>query len=552
VGRADVSQEATLATLAEEYAVLRRVARLLAGGAGRDEVFEAVVGEVGRLIAADAGALVRFEGADAVVLGVWHASQGYSPGPTRHKAAPGTLAHLVLETGMAGRIDRYDDVTGSLGDEVRGRGWRSSVGAPIMCGGEAWGMMVVASTTGEPLPAGTEQRLTDVAELLAGALASAQGREDLRTLAEEQAALRQVATLVAEGASVRRLLTVVAELVARLLQVPLVTILRTEDDGAAGVCARSSTLSDTFRPGTRWALDGRSVIARVVDDGAPARIEDHAHLEGEIAAECRAAGIRSSVGSPIVVRGEVWGVLAASSTAAQPLPAATEGRLADFAALLATAISNADSRAEVDASRARLLAAADATRRRIERDLHDGAQQRLVTLALALRGVEGSVPAAFPDLRAQVARVADGLVGVVDDLRELARGIHPATLSEGGLVPAVHMLARRSATPVKLEIRCERRLPEPVEVAVYHVVSEALANTAKHAQASEVRIRIACVDDDVHVAVRDDGVGGAQPGRGSGLVSLKDRVDALGGRLVLQSPAGAGTVVLATLPCPRV
>jgi signal transduction histidine kinase len=206
------------------------------------------------------------------------------------------------------------------------------------------------------------------------------------------------------------------------------------------------------------------------------------------------------------------------------------------------------SREELAASRTRVVAAADQARRRIERDLHDGTQQRLVSLVLDLRAAQAAVPPELPELRAQLARVADGLTGALEDLRELSRGIHPAVLSEGGLAPALKALARRSAVPVELEVEVPARLAEPVEVAAYYVVSEALANTAKHANASVIHVRVQAGDDRLQLSVRDDGVGGATLGRGSGLVGLTDRVQALGGTITIHSPAGQGTRLQIDLP----
>jgi signal transduction histidine kinase len=206
------------------------------------------------------------------------------------------------------------------------------------------------------------------------------------------------------------------------------------------------------------------------------------------------------------------------------------------------------SREELAASRTRVVAAADQARRRIERDLHDGTQQRLVSLVLDLRAAQAAVPPELPELRAQLARVADGLTGALEDLRELSRGIHPAVLSEGGLAPALKALARRSAVPVELEVEVPARLAEPVEVAAYYVVSETLANTAKHAHASVIHVRVQAGDDRLQLSVRDDGVGGATPGRGSGLVGLTDRVHSLGGTITIHSPAGQGTRLQIDLP----
>jgi signal transduction histidine kinase len=241
-------------------------------------------------------------------------------------------------------------------------------------------------------------------------------------------------------------------------------------------------------------------------------------------------------------------MISAGSTGDQPLPSDTELRLADFTDLLATAIANAEHRAEIAASRARIVAAADDTRRRIERDLHDGAQQRLVSLGLELRAAQAEVPPALERLEGGLARVAEGLASVQDELREFARGIHPAILAEGGLGPALRTLARRSAIPVELDIRSETRPAEGVEVAAYYIVSEALTNASKHARASVVRVELEAHDGTVRLCIRDDGAGGADPARGSGLVGLKDRVEALGGTIAIRSPPGVGTSLDVELP----
>jgi signal transduction histidine kinase len=261
----------------------------------------------------------------------------------------------------------------------------------------------------------------------------------------------------------------------------------------------------------------------------------------------RELGIRSMVASPIIVGGRLWGAVNAW-TRRGPFPSDAAERMADFTELVATAVGNAESRAELAASRARIVAAADETRRRIERDLHDGTQQRLVSLGLELRLAEGMVPAVFPELETEIGRVADELKGVAEDLREIARGIHPAILSEGGLGPALRTLARRAAIAVELDVAAIARLPEPIEVAAYYLVSEALTNATRHARASVAAVDAAVSGGMLRVYVRDDGAGGADPRRGSGLTGLKDRIEALGGTFLVLSPAGGGTTVSCELP----
>jgi signal transduction histidine kinase len=230
------------------------------------------------------------------------------------------------------------------------------------------------------------------------------------------------------------------------------------------------------------------------------------------------------------------------------LPVDTESRLGDFADLVATAIANAETRAQLTASRARIVSAGDEARRRFERDLHDGAQQRLVSLGLKLRAAEAAVPTELESLRVQMSEMVDGLVDVSKDLQDISRGIHPAVLSRGGLAPALKTLARRSTVPVDLHLGVEGRLPDSAEVAAYYVVAESLTNAAKHAGASEVTVDVEADDDDLRLCIRDDGAGGADPRGGSGLIGLRDRVEALGGRLLVSSPVGDGTSLVATIP----
>jgi signal transduction histidine kinase len=370
----------------------------------------------------------------------------------------------------------------------------------------------------------------------------------LERLAEEQAALRRVATLVAGQAAADDIFTAVAEEVARLLRADIGSVTGYEPDGSMTLVAAWSEEGRLLPVGLRVAWEGENAGATVLRSGLPVRMSSYEGLPGPLAALLQELGIRSSVGAPIVVDGRVWGTISASSTKPEPFPEAAEARILGFAELVATAISNTVSRAQLAASRARVVAAADETRRRIERDLHDGIQQRLVSLGLELRVAEEGVPPDGVELKKDLARFTDGLTGVLDELREISRGIHPAVLSEGGLGPALKGLARRSAVPVELEVDVEARLPEGVEVASYFVVSEALANAAKHARASEAHVDVETAGSLLHVSIRDDGVGGADPARGSGLIGLTDRVQALGGTLTVLSPPGEGTTIRVELP----
>jgi signal transduction histidine kinase len=534
---------------AEEQAALRRVATLVAGGALPAAVFAAVAAEVGRLLGCGFTVLNRYDpDGTAVTVGAWTSTGDAEPFPvgTRWSVGGQNVTTRVFETGRPARIDAYADATGPAADLARERGARSIVGAPIIVDGRLWGFMSAVSTREEFLPPDTEARLAGFTELVATAIADAQARLELRGRAEEQAALRRVATLVARPAPPEEVFAAVAEEVGRLLEAGHTTTLQYDREGVAtvvGVWTRGGDAGPVVA-GPRYDIGGRNVTTLVFQTGRPARVDDHGDASGAIGDVLREWGVGSAVGVPISVEGRLWGVMIVGSRREKSLPTDVETRLAGFTELVGTALANADAQAALTASRARIVATADATRRRIERDLHDGAQQRLVSLALHLRGtVQAAVPPAAGELAGQLAGIATGLTGVLDELRETARGLHPAALTAGGLRPALKTLARRSAVPVRLDVRVDGRLPEPVELATYYVVAEALTNTAKHAHATVVDVQAETGEGLLHVRVRDDGRGGADIAGGSGLVGLTDRVEALGGRVFLHSPPGAGTTV---------
>jgi signal transduction histidine kinase len=339
--------------------------------------------------------------------------------------------------------------------------------------------------------------------------------------------------------------------VGRVLSVEFTFLSRYDLDGEAtavihGAWTRSGAPPPT-PVGERMKVDGRNVTALVFQTGRPARIDRYGEDAGEPPAAAIAAGMRSAVGVPISVEGRLWGVMSAGATL-ESLPADTEARLAGFTELVATAIANAESQAQLTSSRARIVAAADQTRRRIERDLHDGAQHRLVSLALQLQAAQAAVPPELTELRAELDIAVDEATGALEELRELARGIHPAVLAEGGLPLALKTLARRCTVPVEVDVRLDERPSEPIEIAAYYLVAEALTNAAKHAKASAAEVEVGTTGGVLRVCVRDDGRGGAELAGGSGLVGLSDRVEALGGRLWLHTAPGAGTTVRAELP----
>jgi signal transduction histidine kinase len=367
----------------------------------------------------------------------------------------------------------------------------------------------------------------------------------LRRLADEQAALRRVATAVAAEREPEELFSLVIEEVGRLLEAQSSNVIRYEGNGDATVIGGWSVPGVHNVPvGETVRVDHDTAAARVWRTGRPARVDTYEGMQGELAERLRSLGFRSAIAAPVVLAGRLWGAMIVSSIDPDPLPAGSEQRIADFAELVAQAMANAEAREQLAASRKRIVQAGDAERRRLERNLHDGAQQRLVSLSLTLRLAARRHPD-DPELGLAVAELGSAL----EELRELARGIHPAVLTEYGLEPAIEALATRTPFPVDVEVALEDRLPAPVEAAAYYVVSEALTNVTKYASASDVRVHVFRDDGRAHVEVRDDGVGGAQEDRGSGLRGLADRVEALGGALWITSPPGEGTTLLAEIPC---
>jgi signal transduction histidine kinase len=530
-----------------EQAALRRVATLVARAAAPAKVFAAVTEEAGRLLGADYTMMGRYDPDGArTIVAAWSRTGPAFPVGDRAMLGGRNAPTLVYQTGRPARIDDHVGASGPVADAARKFGFRASLGVPVSVEGALWGVMLVGSREA-PLPAGIEARLAGFTDLAATAIANAQARAELRGFADEQAALRRVATLVARGASPEEVLSAVTEEAARLLHADYGSMHRYDPDGTMTVVANCNCTGAAFPVGIQVRLGGRNVSTLVFQTGRTARIDDRFGGSGPVAEAGREFAIGAAVGVPVSVEGRLWGVMVVGSRAG-PLPAGTEARLAGFTELAATAIANAEAQAALTASRARIVATADATRRRIERNLHDGAQQRLVSLALDLRAAEAAAPPGSTDLVQQLDGVAAGLDDVLDDLREIARGLHPAILAQGGLRPALNTLARRSAVPVRLDIQIDRRLPDQVETAAYYTVAEALTNTAKHAHATAADILVAEHDGVLHLRVRDNGRGGAGFSHGSGLVGLKDRAETLGGHLRLHSPSGAGTTLEITLP----
>jgi signal transduction histidine kinase len=545
---------AELSVLAEQQAALRRVAILIARGASPAEVFGVVADELANWLHVVNAGLLRFEADGTGVVVAVRYEPGVASMPVTGERIPlggDDVGALVLRTGRAARIDNHENTAGPEAARIRAGGIGSIVGVPIVVEGRLWGAAIVGSTGPKPMPADTEARIADFADLVATAIANAATRAELAVLGEQQAALRRVATLVARGARPTEVFSAVALELAGLLGVENASVWRYEPNDAATLLSAWDEPGAKKMPvGQRFSLEGDNVAARVLRTGCPVRMDSHDGAAGPAAAQIRALGIRGGVGAPIIVDGRLWGVAAVGSSRPQPLPPDTEARVGDFADLVATAIANAQTHADLTASRVRIVTAADDARRRIERDLHDGAQQRLVSLGLELRTAEAHVPPDLQPLKDRISRLVTNVVGVSTDLQELSRGIHPAILSKGGLGPALKTLARRSAVPVELELdlAVSRRLSESAEVTAYYVVAEALTNAAKHAQASAVKVCADTAEECLNLSIEDNGIGGADTGGGSGLIGLTDRVEAIGGKLIISSPPGSGTSLHVTIP----
>ena len=365
-------------------------------------------------------------------------------------------------------------------------------------------------------------------------------------LAAEQAALRRVATLVAGNAPPDEVFQTVTEEVCRLLGLRTAVLHRFEDARTSTIVGKFGELTGPFELGNVIELEVGSAL-QVLQTGAPAR-SNYDELVGPGAAELRALGFSGSVGVPITVAGVTWGALVVALRPQEPLPLETERRLQAFAELVGLAVASASARDELAASRQRIVEASDTERRRIERNLHDGAQQRLVALSLGLRVAKTKLRTSPEEADELLEEFEQELAEAITELRELAQGIHPAVLTERGLGPALEVLAARAPLAVDLDVSLPERLPDPVKTATYYTVSEALANVVKHAHADSAKVRVECSGDRVEVEICDNGVGGADPDRGSGLCGLRDRVEALNGELWVDSSAGQGTLVRAELP----
>ena len=522
IALANAQARLDLQELADEQAALRRVAELAARGGSQAKVLDAVVAEASRLLRVELTTLWEYgvDGA-SVVVAIHGAADGLGvgmPGPAHGDG----LVHRVLETGRPAVIEN------------------AAAAAPICCDDRLWGVLTAVARDG-PLRPRTEERLAQFAEIAGDAIAGAQARRESKRLADEHAALRRVAELVARGVAEEDVFAAVADEARRLAGDAAMTLTRFEDELSLVVVATSGGPAPV---GIRIDYAADTMPDRVRRTGRFARVDDYTQeLDAELAVQF---GLAASVAVPIAADSEVWGMFTATSGDA-PLPDGIEDRLQPFAELVAAAIANAESRAQLTASRARVVATADETRRRLQRDLHDGAQQRLVQTLIALNlakqelaGSDGPALELLDEALLHAQRATS-------DLRDLVHGILPAALSHGGLLAGVRSLANDFPLPVELDVQVSR-LPRQVETAAYFVIAETLANIVKHAAASEAHVRVVVEDGALEIEVRDDGRGGADADAGSGLLGLRDRVEAGEGTLSISSAPGEGTTVLARLP----
>ncbi|HZT14558.1 MAG TPA: GAF domain-containing protein [Gaiellaceae bacterium] len=534
---------AELERVAEQQAALRRIATLVAAGVSEPELVTAVVSEIGALFGAQRAATLRWDGDTIRMIGAWSA-EGVEPRAGNEVLAYGgdTITARIVETGSPARIDSADD----LQTEFARKRWaelglQAAIGAPILVDGKVWGVVIASRTRkGDVFPAGVQHHLRDFAALVAQAIVNTEVRRETAALIAEQSALRRVATLVAAGRPKSEVLGAAMAEIESLFGTTSVMFVRWEGvpDEVVVVAASTAPGCEPVEPGSLYHPASGSPTLTVLETGAASRATETSPERGTV----------SVVAAPVIANAWLVGALTASRPAETPFPAGAEQPLRSFADLVAQSIANEQAQAELRASRARIVQTADETRRRLERNLHDGAQQRLVSVSLTLRLAASALRSSPGEAAELIASASEGLSVALGELRDLARGLHPTILTEAGLGLALDALAESSTLPVEVANEIDARLPEPVEAALYYLVSESLTNVARHAEATKVLVRARCRDRVAAVEVVDDGVGGAEIAGGSGIRGLADRVDALGGRFGVDSSPGHGTRIWAAIP----
>jgi signal transduction histidine kinase len=538
------AEAAELERVAAEQAALRRVATLVAAGADEAELAAAVTSEIGRLFGAQRAYTMRWAGDTIRAIGDWSSDPEQPLDVGRVYPFGGdTVIARVVESAAAVRLESPAELRTDFAKERWIEfGFQAAIGAPIVVGGEIWGGVVAFRMhPDDPFPPGIEHRLEDFAALVAQAFFNAEARREAAELVEEQSALREIATLVAAGRPQVDVLDAVTSAVGRLFSASRVHVVRRAGDADAVVvvAAWSDTTDDHREPGSSYEPRPGGATLTVLGSGL-ASCSDESTPE---------RGARSVICAPLIVNAEIVGALTASQPGKASYRAGAETRLRSFADLAAQSIANERAQAKLRESRARIVRTADETRRRLERNLHDGAQQRLVSTSLTLRLAMGQLwDAPRTDVHALLVDAADELTQALEELRDLARGLHPAILSERGLGPALTSLAERAPLPVELTNDVPERLPAEVEAALYYVASEALTNVAKYANASRVAVHASRNGGIARIDVADDGAGGASIGAGSGLRGLADRIEAHGGSFGVESPPGEGTRIWAEIP----
>jgi signal transduction histidine kinase len=538
------SPEGELQRLVDEQTALRRVATLVATGASDLELVAQVTSEIAQLFGANRATALRWEGGTIRVVGHWGTDDTPITAADRVYTFGGdTLTARVIESGSPARVESAEDLhTDFARQRWSELGIQASIGAPVIVDGEIWGVITASRTApDDPFPHGAEHRLGDFAALVAQAIANSAARQEVAELAEEQAALRRVATLVAGGKPQAEVLDAVGREAGQVFAAGAVYYVCWEGVQDE-VVVRGGWCDGTepaLEPGTLFHPAPGGATLSVLETGFASRNEDEASPE---------LGVRFAIAAPVIVNATLEGALVALRPSGSPFAPGAEIRLRSFGDLLSQSIANERAQEEMRASRARIVHAADEARQRLERNLHDGAQQRLVSVSLSLRLATGKLPPDAEDARKVLTAASEELSLAIDELRELARGIHPAVLTKEGLGVALEVLGERAPLPVELTDELDERLPQAVEGAAYYVVAEALTNIVKYAQASKVEVRVCRPDGFARVEVVDDGVGGADMSRGSGLRGLADRVEALDGRLEVESPPSGGTRVWAEIP----